>query len=154
MGFEDAWDRTGGKIGDKLLQGYEAAKDKAHWLATNTVDAEVAIRILSQGFTDFGASCAGTNFPSFRSFDKSGLRINFGNLKCQLTLMGQKTQLFDFHFGEKHIPLPNIMTLLPGQLVDIVDGNIMALMPPPLKLIETLHDCVGSQPIDMLKCLG
>ena len=147
---------------DKLVDGFQAAADKAHWLATNTVDTlELAVNILSRGFTDFGANCHGSNAPSIRSFDQHGLRINFGNLRCELSLMGQRTELFNFNFGERAIPLPshpmqllaagNIVGLLPGQLQQIVGGDIMGLMPHPMKLLGAL-DCAGQA--DVVQCLG
>ncbi|CAE7876368.1 P4H4 [Symbiodinium necroappetens] len=145
---------------DKLVDGFQAAADKAHWLATNTVDTlALAVNILSRGFTDFRADCDGSNLPSFSYFDQRGLRINFGNLRCEITLMGQTTPLFGFDFGWKHIPLPsptqllggNIEGLLPGQLQQIVSGDILGLMPGPLKLLGAF-DCAGQA--DVVQCLG
>ena len=49
----------------------------------------------------------------------------------------------------------NIMGLLPGQLSQIADGNIMGLMPGPMQLLGGgLMDCTGSQQSDLVKCLG
>ena len=136
--------------------------------ASSTVDTlELALPVIGGGggLGGLGADCGGTSFPSITSFDEEGLKINFGRLKCHLTVAGQGINLFEFEFGEKAIPLPgplkdlfnNIVKLLPEELKTIVRGDIMALMPHPIRLIRTLGDslmdCTGAHS-DLVRCLG
>ncbi|CAE7266723.1 unnamed protein product, partial [Symbiodinium sp. CCMP2456] len=98
---------------DTLKDGYNAAKDKAEWLKNNAISTvEQAVAILSQGFSDFGASCPNSAAPSIRTFNAHELKIYFGDLRCKLSLMGQSTPLFGLNFGEHRIALPSQLTIL------------------------------------------
>jgi len=96
-------------VADTMSDGYNAAKDKAKWLAENTINTvEVAIKVLSNGFSDFGASCPHRTAAGFVNFDMgNGLRIRFGSFNCKISLIGQSTGLFGFDLGTHQIPFPS-----------------------------------------------
>ncbi|CAE7330642.1 unnamed protein product [Symbiodinium sp. KB8] len=95
-------------VADTMSDGYNAAKDKAKWLAENTINTvEVAIKVLSNGFSDFGASCPHRVAAGFVNFDMHhGVRIRFGSFNCKISLIGQSTGLFGFDLGTHQIPFP------------------------------------------------
>ncbi|CAE7230389.1 unnamed protein product [Symbiodinium sp. CCMP2456] len=97
-------------VAETMADGYAAAKDKAKWVRENTINTvEKAVKVLTQGFSDFGASCPHATYPSITSFTSSGLHINFGRLDCRISLLGQSTGLFGFNFGSKSIALPSAL---------------------------------------------
>eukprot|EP00439_Symbiodinium_sp_Y106_P064481 s1297_g10.t1 len=97
-------------VAETMADGYAAAKDKAKWVRENTINTvEKAVKVLTQGFSDFGASCPGayTRRPSITSFTSHGLYIDFGRFQCKISLLGQSTPLFGFNFGSRSIALPS-----------------------------------------------
>ncbi|CAE7900577.1 unnamed protein product, partial [Symbiodinium sp. KB8] len=98
---------------DTLKDGYNAAKNKAEWLKNNAISTvEQAVAILSQGFSNFGASCPNSAAPSIRAFSWHELKIYFGDLRCKISLMGQDTPLFGLNFGEHRIAVPGQLQVL------------------------------------------
>ncbi|CAE7513079.1 unnamed protein product, partial [Symbiodinium sp. CCMP2456] len=138
---------------DTLKDGYNAAKDKAEWLKNNAISTvEQAVAILSQGFSDFGASCPHSSAPSIRTFNRYELKIFFGDLRCKISLMGQSTPLFGLNFGEHRIGLPSQFKILwhvGWELVDSCRGThnhievtkclarSLAKFSPPLDLLPS-----------------
>ncbi|CAE7235296.1 unnamed protein product, partial [Symbiodinium necroappetens] len=94
-------------VAETMADGYAAAKDKAKWVRENTINTvEKAVKVLTQGFSDFGASCPHSTLPRITSFTSHGLYIDFGKLYCKISLIGQSTPLFGFNFGSKSTALP------------------------------------------------
>ncbi|CAE7713846.1 unnamed protein product, partial [Symbiodinium microadriaticum] len=100
---------------------------EAEWLKNNAISTvEQAVAILSQGFSNFGASCPNSAAPSIRTFNSHELKIYFGDLRCKISLMGQDTPLFGLNFGEHRIGLPSqfkILFHLGWELVDSCRGT-------------------------------
>ncbi|OLP90026.1 hypothetical protein AK812_SmicGene28439 [Symbiodinium microadriaticum] len=97
-------------VAETMADGYAAAKDKAKWVRENTINTvEKAVKVLTQGFSDFGASCPHSTLPRITSFTSHGLYIDFGKLSCKISLIGQSTPLFGFNFGSKSIALPSAL---------------------------------------------
>ncbi|CAE7720639.1 unnamed protein product [Symbiodinium sp. KB8] len=83
---------------------------EAKWVRENTINTvEKAVKVLTQGFSDFGASCPHSTLPRITSFTSHGLYIDFGKLSCKISLIGQSTPLFGFNFGSKSIALPSAL---------------------------------------------
>ena len=70
---------------------------------------EKAVKVLSQGFSNFGASCPYRRHPSITSFTSENLKIDFGRFQCTISLIGQSTGLFGFNFGSRSIALPSAL---------------------------------------------
>jgi len=64
---------------------------------------EMAVSILTAGFSDWGASCTNTD-PSI-GVTGSELYITFGHQRCTVSLMNQGMTLFDFNWGRKAVTL-------------------------------------------------
>ncbi|CAE7945520.1 carA2 [Symbiodinium necroappetens] len=95
-----------GLVGDALGDAYEAAADQVSFVANTVIDTvEMAVTILLRGFTDFGAGCPDSSWPSM-GVDSTGFRINWGRQKCYIRLMGQSITLFDFNFGNTNVNWP------------------------------------------------
>ncbi|CAE7763310.1 unnamed protein product, partial [Symbiodinium necroappetens] len=167
---------------DTLKDGYNAATDKAEWLKNNAISTvEQAVAILSQGFSNFGASCPNSAAPSIRTFNSHELKIYFGDLRCKISLMGQDTPLFGLNFGEHRIGLPSqfkILFHLGWELVDTCRGThnhievtkclarSLARVTPPLDLLpsqmrilyhigwELQNTCHTHNHIEVTKCLA
>ena len=155
---------------------------EAEWLKNNAISTvEQAVAILSQGFSNFGASCPNSAAPSIRTFNSHELKIYFGDLRCKISLMGQDTPLFGLNFGEHRIGLPSqfkILFHLGWELVDTCRGThnhievtkclarSLARVTPPLDLLpsqmrilyhigwELQNTCHTHNHIEVTKCLA
>ncbi|CAE7573832.1 FCPA [Symbiodinium sp. CCMP2592] len=86
-----------------LSDAYNAAADQVSFVANTVIDTvEAAMAILLQGF-DLSAGCPQSSAPSAGA-DENGVKIHFGRQRCEMTLVGQTVQLFDFDFGERSFP--------------------------------------------------
>lgn len=160
-----------GLVGDALGDAYERATDPVAFVAETVVDTvEMAVDILSRGFTDFKAGCSPRSAPGVK-VDESGFSVSFGRQKCWFRLMGQTLTLFDFNFGTKSVnwPAPIKMAIKIGKGLancrggfgDIMKciGSEMANNIPPLKAVLTMGDELSkcakrSNAGDVIKCLG
>ena len=155
---------------------------EAEWLRNNAISTvEQAVAILSQGFSNFGASCPNSAAPSIRTFNSHELKIYFGDLRCKISLMGQDTPLFGLNFGEHRIGLPSqfqILFHLGWELVNTCRGThnhievtkclarSLARVSPPLDLLpsqmrilfhigwELQNTCHTHNHIEVTKCLA
>ncbi|CAE7249482.1 pol, partial [Symbiodinium necroappetens] len=83
-----------------LSDAYNEATDQVSFVANTVIDTvEAAMAILLNGF-DMSAGCPDSKAPS-ASADVDGVKIDFGRQRCEITLVGQKVELFDFNFGDK-----------------------------------------------------
>jgi len=160
-----------GLIGDALGDAYERATDPVAFVAETVVDTvEMAVDILSRGFTDFKAGCSPRSAPGVK-VDELGFSVSFGRQKCWFRLMGQQLTLFDFNFGRKSVnwPAPIKMAITIGKGLancrggfgDVMKciGSEMANNIPPLKAVLTMGDELSkcakrSNAGDVIKCLG
>ncbi|CAE7349703.1 unnamed protein product [Symbiodinium sp. CCMP2592] len=159
-----------GMIGDALGEAYEKAKDPVAFVQNTVIDTvEMAVDILSKGFTDFKAGCGNPWVHPSVKVDEDGIGVNFGRQRCWFRLMGQQVTLFNLNFGTKKgdwpapirtaIRLVKSMASCRGGTGDIIKclGNQMADNIPPLKVAVSLGSGIAScrgGTGDIIKCLG
>ncbi|CAE7771562.1 unnamed protein product, partial [Symbiodinium sp. CCMP2456] len=141
-----------------LEDGWNAAKnpqDKVNWahkqLSEHTISTvEQASKILQvlglSGFSEFSVSLSMTRKPSFKSFNKDGVKIDFGQFKFKISLVGESVSK-SLNFGEKSIGLPR-------ELKTVVEGGNN-----PIKgmfvFFKELVKCKDSGKFsEMAKCVG
>ncbi|CAE7037360.1 unnamed protein product [Symbiodinium sp. CCMP2456] len=122
-------------VADTMSDGYNAAADKAKWVAENTINTvEIAIKVLSNGFSDFGASCPTRIAAGFVSVDMhNGFRIRFGNFNCKISLIGH----------HNHVEVTKCLARSLAKLAPPMD-----FLPAEMKMIsqigtEVIQDCPG-----------
>ena len=98
-------------VGDALSDAYNAAADKAEFVANTVIDTvEQAMAILTNDF-DFSANCPNWNGPSI-SVDNDGISVDWGRQRCRVTLVGQSLTLFDMNFGSTNVNFPDPLTAM------------------------------------------
>ena len=98
-------------VGDALSDAYNAAADKAEFVANTVIDTvEQAMAILTNDF-DFSANCPNWNGPSL-SVDENGISIDWGRQRCRVVLVGQSLTLFDMNFGNTNVDFPDPLTAM------------------------------------------
>ena len=98
-------------VGDALSDAYNAAADKAAFVANTVIDTvEQAMAILTNDF-DFSANCPNWNGPSL-SVDNNGISVDWGRQRCRVTLVGQSLTLFDMNFGSTNVNFPDPLTAM------------------------------------------
>lgn len=136
-----------GLLGKTLQDAYDAAEDQVAFVSNTVIDSvEMAVDILLRGFSEFDATCAGSRKPSM-SIDANGLTVDFGRQVCNLKLMGQGCELFDFNLGSIDLDWPE-------PLKTVVGFGIQ-----PIKSVfnmgeELVHCGLEGSPLDVMKCFG
>ncbi|CAJ1342625.1 unnamed protein product, partial [Effrenium voratum] len=134
------------KAFDAVSDAYNAASDKASFVAGEVIDTvEHAMAILVNGF-DISANCDGTTWPSAGA-DSNGAHIDFGRQKCSFTLVGETITLFDFNFGRKSFGWPGAISdivKLGSNIVDIakIVGQKLLDYVPPFSYLNLLEKVI------------
>lgn len=93
-------------VTNTVADAYSQAADKVSFVANTAIDSvEMAVDILSQGFSDWSADCPEATKPSL-NVDSNGVSVNWGRQKCRISLMGQRVTIFDFNFGSTNVNWP------------------------------------------------
>ncbi|CAE7627339.1 unnamed protein product [Symbiodinium sp. CCMP2592] len=127
---------TGGALAETYRQ-VKAAGNTAQFMANTAISTvEMAVTILTQGFSDWDADC--TNAIPSIGVEGSNLYVNFGHNSCTVSLMSQRITLFDWNWGKKTVPVGNLLNLMPQQLKNLADANLapstlLNLMPQQLR---------------------
>lgn len=93
-------------VTNTMADAYSQAADKVAFVANTAIDSvEMAVDILTQGFSDWSADCPEATKPSL-NVDSNGVSVNWGRQKCRISLMGQRVTIFDFNFGSTNVNWP------------------------------------------------
>lgn len=93
-------------VTNTMADAYSQAADKVAFVANTAIDSvEMAVDILTQGFSDWSADCPEATKPSL-NVDSNGVSVNWGRQKCRISLMGQRVTIFDFNFGNTNVNWP------------------------------------------------
>ncbi|CAE7242733.1 unnamed protein product [Symbiodinium sp. CCMP2592] len=156
----DSLDGTG-LTGNALTDAYKEVKKQGTGKAlefvrnTDISTVEMAVAILTAGFDDWSADC--DNVAPQLGLSGDALYIDFGHNACEISLMGQRTKLFDWNWGRQEVPLP-ILDMLPEPARTVFKTLAqagIANINVQITMATGVSDCSnGDQPLALIECLG
>ncbi|CAE7192737.1 GIP, partial [Symbiodinium microadriaticum] len=150
-----------GLTGGALKDAFNQVKDQGgnlkaiEFVQKTVIDTVEKAEIILMAFTgfEFSENC-NAEAPSFRyeSHGRPRYIINFGNLNCEVTLVGKKIELFKTNWQEASVYLPNPLDHLPEQIRTVARASgetVTQLVDMSGQLLNTA-DCNG----DTFRCMA